>query len=238
MSPETCFDAYASSYQQELDGALAVTGENREYYAQRRVRRLSECLLTRHLTANHILDYGCGDGATTAVLLQLPGASTITGVDASAEFIATASQKHGANNARFAPLNEFVPQAQFDVVYCNGVFHHIAPARRAAALQLIFDSLRPGGLFSLWENNPWNPGTRYVMSRCAFDRDAITISPRAGKSLLHDAGFEILQTDFLFFFPRLLAVLRPLERVLRTVPLGGQYQILSRKPRRATSATP
>jgi SAM-dependent methyltransferase len=233
MSTESCFDAYADTYQQELNGALATTGETREYYAHGRITHLAQCLLERHATAHDILDYGCGDGASTAALLQLPGAATITGVDASPEFIAKASQKQGAHNTRFASLNEFVPQAHFDVVYCNGVFHHIAPARRAAVLQLIFDSLRPGGLFSLWENNPWNPGTRYVMSRCAFDRDAVTISARAGRSLLRCAGFEVLQTDFLFFFPRSLAVLRPLERALRTMPLGGQYQILGRKPRLA-----
>jgi hypothetical protein len=25
--------------------------------------------------------------------------------------------------------------------------------------------MRPGGVVALWENNPWNPATRYVMGR-------------------------------------------------------------------------
>ena len=52
------------------------------------------------------------------------------------------------------------------------------PARRARRRRRARsgDALRPGGLFAFWENNPWNPGTRLVMSRIPFDRDAITLS--------------------------------------------------------------
>jgi len=38
-------------------------------------------------------------------------------------------------------------------------------------------------------NNPWNPGTRYVMSRCEFDEDAITLSPPQCRKLLRSSGF-------------------------------------------------
>jgi hypothetical protein len=27
----------------------------------------------------------------------------------------------------------------------------------AAAVDYVYRSLRPGGLFAFWENNPWNP---------------------------------------------------------------------------------
>jgi hypothetical protein len=87
----------------------------------------------------------------------------------------------------------------------------------------------PGGMFALWENNPWNPGTRYIMSRVPFDKDAITMTPPETRRLLRNAGFEIVRTDFLFLFPHLLRALRPLERVLAPLPLGGQYLVLARK---------
>ena len=69
----------------------------------------------------------------------------------------------------------------------------------AAAIDYVLRSLRPGGLFAFWENNPWNPGTRYVMSRIPFDRDAITLSPLEARQLLRVGGFEILRTDFLVY---------------------------------------
>jgi hypothetical protein len=86
--------------------------------------------------------------------------------------------------------------------------------------------LRPGGFFAFWENNPWNPGTRWIMSRTPIDRDAITISPREARKLLHSADFRVLSVDSLFYFPRSLGWFRPLEKVLTRLPLGGQYLVL------------
>lgn len=68
------------------------------------------------------------------------------------------------------------------------------------------------------------------MSRCRDDEDAIPLTHRAAKRLLQSAGFEILAIDFLFFFPGFLAQLRRLESSLSKPPLGGQYQILCRRP--------
>jgi hypothetical protein len=67
------------------------------------------------------------------------------------------------------------------------------------------------------------------MSRIPFDRDAKLISPPRARNLLARAGFGVLRTDFLFFFPRLLAALRPLEVTLSRIPAGAQYLVLCRK---------
>jgi SAM-dependent methyltransferase len=116
-----------------------------------------------------------------------------------------------------------------DLAYCNGVFHHIQPAQRPAALAMIHRALRAEGLFSFWENNPWSLATRYVMSRCEFDRDAIPLSPRQATALLRNGGFEILRTDFRFIFPRALRAFRKIEDWVYRAPLGTQYQVLCRK---------
>src|SRR5207248_830247 len=96
-------------------------------------------------------------------------------------------------------------------------------------LAYVHRALRPGGLFALWENNPWNPGTRYVMRRIPFDRDAIVLSAREVRHLVEQSGFEVLRTDFLFIFPRALRWFRFLERPLSAWPLGAQYQVLCRR---------
>jgi len=69
-----------------------------------------------------------------------------------------------------------------------------------------------------------------VMSRIAFDRDAITLTSSEAKKLLKAAGFAILRTDYLFVFPRLLKVLRSLEPLMSRLPFGTQYQVLCQKP--------
>jgi hypothetical protein len=101
--------------------------------------------------------------------------------------------------------------------------------QHAEALSYLHRSLSDGGYFGFWENNPWNPGTRLVMRRILFDRDARLLSPSAARTLLEHAGFEILGTDFLFIFPRVLAALRSLEARLTRIPAGAQYMVLCRK---------
>src|SRR5437868_6650765 len=65
-------------------------------------------------------------------------------------------------------------------------------------------------LWAFGENNSWNPETRYIMHRIPFDRDAIPLTPPDARQLLQVGGFEILRTDFLFLFPRMLKWLRGL----------------------------
>ena len=65
-----------------------------------------------------------------------------------------------------------------------------------------------------------------MMAHCAFDEDAETITPLEARATLRAAGFEILRTDFAFVFPRILSILRPLERLARHLPIGAQYQVL------------
>ena len=85
------------------------------------------------------------------------------------------------DRARFLLFDHYQPKEEIDLAFCNGVFHHIPPEQRARAIAYVYRCLRPGGLFALWENNPWNPGTRLVMSRIPFDRDALPLSA-PGKS--------------------------------------------------------
>jgi SAM-dependent methyltransferase len=120
--------------------------------------------------------------------------------------------------------------ASVDLAFCNGVFHHIPVGDRSEAVRFVFDALRPGGFFAFWENNAWNPATRFIMSRTSFDQDAILVFPHEARKLLREAGFEVLETDYLFIFPAPLAFLRPTERWVSKLPLGGQYLVLARKP--------
>ena len=228
---EDLFDQYAAAYEQALSSAIAPSGEGREYFAEGRVAWLRRCLLQRKLTADSVLDFGCGDGATTPLLLQALNAASAVGVDVSAKSLEIARKRHASEQIRYESIGEFQPRAQIDLAYCNGVFHHILPGQRSAALAIVHQALREGGLFAFWENNPWSLATRYVMSRCAFDRDAIMLSPPQARAMLREGGFEILGTDFRFIFPRALRALRKIEDLVYRAPFGTQYQVLCRKRR-------
>jgi SAM-dependent methyltransferase len=176
-----------------------------------------------------VLDFGCGDGFTTPMLAKALAAGAATGLDVSEKSLEVARVKYAGTGIDYQVLDAFRPEAAIDVAYCNGVFHHIVPEERGRAVELVAGALRPGGLFSLWENNPWNPATHYVMSRCEFDADAQMLTPRTARKLLRAGGFEIVRTDFRFIFPRSLRVFRKLEDLVFKTPLGTQYQVLARK---------
>jgi SAM-dependent methyltransferase len=223
------FDAYAEDYEGALEQGIRLSGEDSGYFAGSRVAWLGRRLAELGVTPGSVLDFGCGTGSTTPYLLGLPGAQRVLGADVSEGLLTLARRDHGSERARFAHPDA-APAGAADVAYCNGVFHHIPLAERAGAVASVVRALRPGGVFGFWENNPWNPGTRMVMRRIPFDRDAITLTPPEARRLLRAGGLEVIRTDFLFIFPSALARLRPLERRLARAPLGAQYMVLCRKP--------
>jgi SAM-dependent methyltransferase len=226
---EDLFDEYAAAYEQALSAAIAPSGESREYFAEGRVAWLKRCLGELGVRVESILDFGCGDGSTTPLLLNALNAKSAIGVDVSAKSLEIARKLRGSERIRYEAIGVFQSSCDIDLAYCNGVFHHIQPVQRATALAIVRRAIRPRGFFSFWENSPWSLATRYVMSRCAFDRDAILLSPPRARALLRDAGFEIVRTDFRFIFPRVLQAFRKIEDWVYRVPIGTQYQILCRK---------
>lgn len=231
------FDRYAKNYDEALAQGISVSGEDKDFFARGRVEWLSRCLKTLNFQPTTILDFGCGTGSATPHFIEVLRPDRILGVDVSEGSVALARERHGKEvinqenqqTVRFELLRGFSPDGSFDLGFCNGVFHHIPLHERATAVRCVFDSLKPGGIFAFWENNPWNPGTRYVMSRIPFDRDAIMVSALEAKQLLRAGGFEVLRVDFLFIFPKALSWLRGVEPMVSRLPIGAQYQVLARK---------
>ncbi|MFN2511555.1 MAG: trans-aconitate 2-methyltransferase [Pyrinomonadaceae bacterium] len=230
MTDETKFDEYSEDYDSALAESLSVTGEDKDFFARGRIAWAAKCLSNLKAQPLAAMDFGCGIGTATPYLIELLKVKSLLGIDSSVKCLGVAERTWASEQVRFALLDQYQPRPEIDFAYTNGVFHHIPEAKRAAAVNLIYRALRPGGLFAFWENNPWNPGTRYVMSRCEFDKDAITLTPTSARGLLQSGGFEVLSTDFLFIFPKALRMLRGIEPMVSRLPLGGQYQVLCRKP--------
>ncbi len=233
MSSSTAtFDSAAAVYAEQLGKGISLSGESADYFVEGRIRFLAEYL--EHQMPLHdlqVLDFGCGVGNACGALREQLRAQCVTGVDCSARSIDIA-QRHYANSAAYdwTVDGQSIAAASMDVVYTSGVFHHIAPEQRQAELQKIFAWLKPGGYLALFENNPWNPGTRWVMSRIAFDADAQCLTPVQARKRLIEVGFEVHQTRSLFYFPRFLSFLRPLEGLLAPIPLGAQYVVMAQRP--------
>ena len=227
---EPTFDRYAEHYGPALARGLTVAGEAQAYFAEGRIAWLARHLAETGVRPRRVADFGCGVGDSIPILRRALGAEWLLGVDISPASLAVARERHGASDARFALPEDLDGGLELDLIYTNGVFHHITPETRSAAVSRLLRALRPGGVLSFWENNPWNPGARLVMSRIPFDREATMVSAPNARRILGDGGFEVVRTDFMFVFPRALAGLRWLEPRLSRLPLGAQYQVLAHRP--------
>jgi trans-aconitate methyltransferase len=223
------FDSYAADYDAALMRGVAVSGEDKLYFAQKRVAWTAHRLREMQIPVSKVMDFGCGTGSSIPYLLEFLAPASVTGLDVSAGSLQIAEQTIRDSRVTFQGVFDHTPNADIDLAFCNGVFHHIPLAERPAAVEHIWKSLRPGGFFAFWENNPWNPGARLVMARIPFDRDAIMVSAPEARRLLQARGLVTRRTDFQFVFPRCLSVFRRFEPVLAPLPLGAQYLVLAQK---------
>ena len=229
--PNAAFDSHAETYDTDCMRGLAVSGESREFFAQARGAHLAAWWSrSGRSEPTVIVDYGCGTGAGTVALAEAFPASRVYGVDISGESVerANACMTHDrVSFEQIGPAQARLPDA--DLVHLNGVLHHVPSDERDALVETLISALTPRGVVAIFENNPLNPGTRWVMSRIPFDKDAIPLPPWETVRRLRAPGLRLEHTAYLFWFPRALAFMRPLERYLEKVPFGAQYAAFASK---------
>jgi SAM-dependent methyltransferase len=223
------FDKSARDYEALFKPWLKIAGASREYFARNRLNWLSYLLHEQGIAPRRVLDFGCGTGMSLSLLADILNAEQVIGLDTSEESLAVARESVGSRPVELATPARYLPQQDLDLVFCNGVFHHIPVAERSAAVDYVYRCLRPGGMFALWENNPWNPIHAFAMKHSEIDKNAIPLPPPESRRLVASERFRVIRTDYLFFFPGYFSWLHPLEKWLIKVPLGAQYQVLARK---------
>jgi len=213
------FDDYARSYDALHNQNLSASGEPLEYFSAYK-RACLERLGAP--TGEPLLDYGCGIGNVTRALAD--GFRNVHGYDPSAESLKVARER--MPGVTFHESLDGVPSAHFASAVLSGVLHHVPRPERVPVLGTVLNKLRPGGRLFVFEHNPLNPVTRRTVATCPFDDDADLLWPWQAKKLLQDAGFRDVRLDYIVFFPRPLAVLRPLEPRLGWLPLGAQLLLV------------
>lgn len=217
------FDDYAQNYSALHTASVSASGESGEYFAQHKL----DCLARLGISGDTpILDYGCGIGNLTCRLVERY--AVVHGYDPSAESLDVARKR--APTASFSNHPSALPEGGFGAAVLAGVLHHVPPAERRGLLQTVLSKLSPGGRLVVFEHNPFNPLTRKAVADCPFDDDAILLRPKELKHLLADSGFLDVRQDFVLFFPRFLAWLRPLEPQLRWFFLGAQTLTVAKRP--------
>jgi len=215
------FDHVAEQYD-ELHGAtLAASGEPVGYFARYKIDRMKR-LGGPQAT---VLDYGCGIGNLTALLAE--SFDHVVGFDPSSVSLEIARRR--LPTVPFHSDEALIAPAVFDVVVLAGVLHHVPRQDRRRVLSNAMQKAKPGGRVVVFEHNPYNPLTRSVVDRCAFDEDAVLLRPREIRQLLEQVGAAKVDQGYIVFFPRALARLRVVEPALSFLPFGVQTMTVATK---------
>lgn len=82
----------------------------------------------------------------------------------------------------------------------------------------------------IFEHNPFNLLTRYIVNRCPIDAAAILLSAGETKWLMRQVSFADIHNRYYLFFPQAFySWLGGLEKYLSITRLGGQYCTAGRK---------
>lgn len=219
------FDQYAHGYNQSLNDVVGVVGDDASYFHEYKARYLVRALNSK--TPQKILDFGCGVGNITSYIKQARPDWTVHGFDPSEESIkrvepALAAQ--GLFTHKKAALNH-----DYDAILVANVLHHVPVESRAAFIQDLKQYLATHGCLVIVEHNPLNPGSRWVVKTCVFDKGVIMVWKHKAERYLKEAGFSFVKKDFVVFFPKFLSWFRPLEKWLGWCPLGAQYALVAKK---------
>jgi SAM-dependent methyltransferase len=116
------------------------------------------------------------------------------------------------------------------MIIISAVLHHVPVAQRGDVYEELHRLMKPGGRLVVFEHNPWNPITRFVVARTPIDHDAILLSPPEVSAALNAGGWKDVRNSHLMFLPpRLGAIATAAERLFSWLPMGGQYAATARK---------
>lgn len=222
------FDQFAEEYDAMLRDSINASGEGPEYFARYKVCDMAKVLCREAVDREvaRVLDFGGGVGSSLPYISEFFPNADITLADVSRRSLDYAARRKipRVEILHFDGQRFPLPDNCFDIAIAACVFHHIEEDEHVGLMAEIRRVVRPGGLFFIFEHNPWNPMTRRVVNDCPFDENAVLITAPELRRRMKAAGFERVDVAWRIFFPRALRAMRPMERWMEWLPLGAQYR--------------
>jgi SAM-dependent methyltransferase len=230
---EAEFDKFADEYYAIHADNISMSGEGPSYFAEYKIRDLVRTYngLRHPNSGPSVLDFGSGVGTSVPFLRRYMPEARVTCLDVSSKSLTIGRLRFGkdAEFVLFDGTSIPFPDQTFDMVFAACVFHHIDHREHPSLLRELFRVLAPGGAALVYEHNPYNPLTRYVVNTCVFDSNARLVSARSMRQRFLAAGFLNPSVRYRVFFPAALRRLRVLEPFLTWFPIGAQYYVAACK---------
>jgi SAM-dependent methyltransferase len=220
------FDQYKDKYEEIIERSIRIGGKSHDFYTKAKADYFIGLLRKLHPDQRNIslLDIGCGHGAIHPFVASSTG--KITGIDTAGEVIELAKKQNPANDyfvfdgARIAAADR-----SFDAALMICVMHHVPPPQWVGLLKEARRVLAPGGSLTVFEHNPLNPLTQYVVRSNVIDKDAMLLRKGLLERLMREAGFSTLESRFILLTPFDNPIARQIEKAMGAIPLGAQYYV-------------
>jgi SAM-dependent methyltransferase len=225
------FNNTKESYRNQIERSIAFTGKNLDYFTEVKADYLKKIVKKElpNISQPKLLDVGCGHGYMHSSLLK--SGFDIVGVEVADEVLPMAK----ALNKDVTYLSydgETLPfrDATFDVALAVCVMHHIAPNGWTNFVKELSRVLIPGGIAVVFEHNPFNPLTRYVVSTNPIDKYAVLLPANKTRALLRQSGLIDIVSKNILFTPWSAEIFRKLDERLGWCPFGAQYYAYGKVP--------
>jgi SAM-dependent methyltransferase len=218
------FNEAKDHYRESIERTIGFAGKGLDFFTEVKAEYLRKVVARRlgEAKAPRMLDVGCGHGLIHPYLrsfgYDLVGAEVAVEVLALAR-LANPDVPYVGYDGSTLPFSS----GSFDLTLAVCVMHHVPPAHWHGFLREMRRVLRPGGLAVVFEHNPINPLTRYVVASNAIDADATLLSARTLRGLMRETGFHAPQTRNILFTPFAHPGFRWLDNRLGWIPFGAQY---------------
>ena len=219
------FDQFSKDYKDILDQHVSASGESSEYFTEYKARYIAKLVPTG--APVKLLDFGCGVGLLSSFLKKYLPKCILHGYDVSSASIHMVDADLAAQGLFTADTSKL--DNDYDLIVVSNVLHHIDPPDRQTAILGLRDRLAAGGRLIIFEHNPTNPLTRKVVDSCPFNEGVVLLPPRETITYISKAELGIRRRDYIVFFPKPLALFRPLEPLISWCPLGAQYALVGEK---------
>lgn len=232
------FDAFATDYSGGMDNSVkALLGSSGDSFLDVKLNWLRRHVFPAGTRADlRLLDYGCGRGdmlrlmARRGLKLQMLGSDVSDGMLREGAKLWAPELGALPHFMQQAESNVPLADAAVDVVLISSVLHHIPVADRPGVYREIWRLLKPGGRVVVFEHNPLNPVTKYVVTHTPIDENAILLRCGEVEAGLRDAGFAKVTPSYLMFAPpRLGSIGQHIDAMLSWLPIGAQYAVLASK---------
>jgi len=183
----------------------AIKREEEQSYMSEIIERGTLSYIEKEaLAGKRLLDFGCGDGATSLWLARLFPNTEIVGMDMDESVLRIAGLKtehYGLTRITYilSPSSTALPKGvgTFDYIFLIGVYEHLLPKERETLFPEIWSTLHPGGILFIFDTpNRYFPveihTTGLPLVNYLPDRSAHYLARRCSRRNVKDDSWETL----------------------------------------------